>query len=202
MFDMNNFGDGPGGPMISGKWINKRTGETVIIRDSIIDGDKLVLISNKGNLSFDSFSRDYIQASDEVYDDSGRVIKTEAPKVSEIVDKPEKIDLSKAPQSTVDIDTETGEINILNSPISVNNNESKSINNFELIDKIFKKIESKPKADLKITWAGFPEKELSMLVNYFDVKLEDIAQYIGKYLINDNLLNVALLDFLGQKGLK
>lgn len=202
MFDMNGFGDGPGGPMISGKWINKRTGETVIIRDSIIDGDKLILISNKGNLSFDTFSRDYIQASDEVYDDSGKVIKTEAPKVSEIVDKPEKIDLSNSPQSTVDIDTETGEINILKSPISVNNNESKSINNFELIDKIFKKIESKPKADLKITWAGFPEKELSMLVNYFDVKLEDIAQYIGKYLINDNLLNVALLDFLGQKGLK
>ena len=199
MFDMNNFGDGPGGPMISGKWINKRTGETVIIRDSIIDGDKMILISNKGNLSFDSFSRDYIQASDEVYDTSGKVIKTEAVKASEIVDKPERVDLSNAPQSTVDIDEE----NILTSSTAANKKDNnKNISNFDLIDKIFKKIESKPKADLKITWAGFPEKELSMLVNYFDVKLEDIAQYIGKYLINDNLLNNALLEFLREKGLK
>ena len=71
-----------------------------------------------------------------------------------------------------------------------------SINNFELIDKIFKKTESKPEANLSIKWADFPEKELSMLVSYFDVQIEDIAAYIGKYLINEDLLRNALADFL------
>ena len=35
-----------------------------------------------------------------------------------------------------------------------------------------------------------------MLVSYFDVQIEDIAAYIGKYLINEDLLRNALADFI------
>ena len=188
MFDVNSFGDGPGGPMISGKWINKKTGETIIIRDSIIDGDKMVLISNKGNIDFNIFSRDYIQASDEVYNESGQVVSTQPVKTAEVIE--------------IDNQTPvyTSEENNLEVPINSPRAEQKSnIKNFELIDKIFKKTESKPEADLKINWANFPQNELSMLVNYFDVEIEDISRYIGKYLINDDLLQNALFDFLSKK---
>lgn len=194
MFD--DFGNGPGGPMVSGKWINKKTGETIVIRDSIIDGDKMILISNKGNIDFNIFSRDYIQASDEVYDESGKVIKTETVKTSEVVDKPQRIDVSSAP-STISLDEEFDENGTVIVPTQ--HKQEKTISNFDLIDKIFKKTQSKPTASLKIDWADFPQNELSMLVNYFDVELEDIAQYIGKYLINDDLLNEALFDFLSRK---
>lgn len=188
MFDVNSFGDGPGGPMISGKWINKKTGETIIIRDSIIDGDKMVLISNKGNIDFNIFSRDYIQASDEVYNESGQVVSTQPVKTAEVIET--------ANQTPV----YTPEENNLEVPINSPRTEQKSdIKNFELIDKIFKKTESKPVANLKIEWADFPHNELSMLVNYFDVELEDISRYIGKYLINDDLLQNALFDFLSKK---
>ena len=58
--------------------------------------------------------------------------------------------------------------------------------------------ESKPKLNLKIDWADFPNQELSMLVDYFDVSKEEIADYIGKHLINSNLLNESLKKWLEQ----
>ena len=186
MFDLNEFGDGPGGPMVSGKWINKRTGETIFIRDSIIDGDKMILVSNKGNIDFDSFSKNYIQASDEVYNENGQVIKTEEAKVNDIV---------AVEDNNYKFDNDYQENDFLSSPKVENN----SIKNFDLIDKIFKKTESRPKANLKIEWADFPKQELSMLVNYFDVKIDDIATYIGKYLINEDFLQEALSNFLNTK---
>ena len=191
MFD--DFGNGPGGPMISGKWLNKRTGKTIVVRDSMIDGDKMVIMTNQGPLDFEIFSRDYIQASDEVYDESGKVVETKPVEVSEITEDngtPVQFANPEKGMPTIKLEPEeTPKINV-------------SINNFELIDKIFKKVESKPHADLKINWANFPQNELSMLVNYLDVKIDDIVAYIGKYLINDDLLNDALLEFLRGKGLK
>ena len=38
-----------------------------------------------------------------------------------------------------------------------------------------------------------------MLVNYFDVELSDIATYISKNLINENLLKDALTKFLADR---
>ena len=188
---MNNvydFGSGPGGPMISGKWMNKRTGEVINVRDCLMDGDNMVLSTSKGMMDFSSFSNNYIQASDEVYDTSGKVIKTEAVKIEEIADA---------------IKEENPSINLNTKPLTQNENNKgqgvNKINNFDLIDKIFKKIESKPNVNLNIEWAGFPKKELLMLIEYFDVKSEDIAKYIGKYLINEQLLNDALNNFINEK---
>lgn len=188
---MNNvydFGSGPGGPMISGKWMNKRTGEVINVRDCLMDGDNMVLSTSKGMMDFSSFSNNYIQASDEVYDTSGKVIKTEAVKIEEIADA---------------IKEENPPINLNTKPLTQNENNKgqgvNKINNFDLIDKIFKKIESKPNVNLNIEWAGFPKKELLMLIEYFDVKSEDIAKYIGKYLINEQLLNDALNNFINEK---
>ena len=55
---------------ITGKWTNKLTGEVINVRDSIIDGDDMIIISDKGNLSMLDFSQNYIQISDEVYENS------------------------------------------------------------------------------------------------------------------------------------
>lgn len=189
MNSVYDFGSGPGGPMISGKWMNKRTGEIINVRDCLMDGDNMVLSTSKGMMDFSSFSNNYIQASDEVYDTSGKVIKTEAMNMEEIADT---------------IKEEKPVIKFNNNSSVQNNVESKSqsvsnINNFDLIDKIFKKIESKPNVNLNIEWAGFPKKELLMLIEYFDVKSEDIAKYIGKYLINEQLLNDVLNNFISDK---
>ena len=182
---IGDFGMGPGGEMISGKWINRKTGQTIVVRDSFIDdSNKMYLNTNIGQLSMDEFSKYYIQASDEEYDEHGKVIGNKPVDPSEV-----SLSLDEQP---LEADP------IYGGNIGMGNN-TKTISNFDLIDKIFKKTDSKPTADLNIKWANFPEKELSMLVNYFDVELDDITAYIGKYLINEDLLQNALFDFLSEK---
>ena len=182
---MLDFGAGPGmgGAMISGKWINRNTGAVINVRDSFIDDSQnMFLMTDKGQISMEEFTKYYIQASDEIYDESGRVIDNKPAQVDEVSVAPTGDTLVADPIFPT---LSTGEVHT-----------AKPINNFELIDKIFKKNESKPTIDLKINWANFPKKELSMLVEYFDVKNEDIASYIGQYLINSDLLNDSLTQWL------
>jgi len=190
---MMDFGSGPGGgPMISGKWINKKTGLVVNVRDSFMDdSNNMVLMTDKGQLSMEEFSKYYIQASDEVYDESGKVVDTKPVNNAELgIQGGTVVSGNEAPLVADDIYSNS-------QPASASNNIP--INNFNLIDKIFKKIDSRPIADLNIEWFGFPSEELMMLVNYFDVELSDIATYISKNLINENLLKDALTKFLADR---
>jgi len=191
---MVDFGAGPGSQklasgrmisdgsdMISGKWINRQTGDIINVRSSVTDDSgNMILITDKGQLNMNEFSRLYVQASDEMYDLDGNVVDSKPVEADEI--------------SFANNDTPLVADSIL-MPNGMDNTATQ-LKNFDLIDKIFKKTESKPSADLKINWADFPKKELSMLVNYFDVSSEEIATYIGKYLINEDLLKDALLEFL------
>ena len=65
-----------GGDMISGKWINKNDGSIISIRNTVMDGDNIILITDKGELDMNSFSKNYIQVSDETYDNNGNVVST------------------------------------------------------------------------------------------------------------------------------
>ena len=187
---MLDFGAGPGdmmgGAMISGKWINKNNGNVINVRDSFIDDSQnMFLLTDKGQISMDEFTKYYIQASDEVYDLEGHVVDTK-------------------PVDTAEVSVAASEDALVADPIfpGITQGSSiqiqKQINNFELIDKIFKKNESKPTIDLKINWADFPKKELSMLIEYFDVKNEDIASYISEYLVNSDLLEASLTEWLDK----
>ena len=196
---MYEFGSGPGSQkltsgriisdgsdMISGKWINRANGNIINVRGSMTDDSgNMILMTDRGPLNMEEFSRLYVQASDEIYDSAGKVIDSKPIEVNDV-----KFSNDETPLVADDIFTSTN--NTSNTP---------KLKNFDLIDKIFKKIESRPIADLKIDWADFPEKELSMLVNYFDVELDEISTYIGKYLINEDLLKNALSEFL-KKHLK
>ena len=61
---------------IQGDWINKNTGQKIHIKNSVIDGDQMIIITNLGQLSMDEFSRNYIQVSDDMYDMNGKIITT------------------------------------------------------------------------------------------------------------------------------
>lgn len=191
---MLDFGSGPGGSMISGKWINRNTGAVITVRDSFIDdSNNMILMTDKGQLSMSEFSKYYIQASDEMYDESGKVIanKPVTPEDIKVSDEELKAD-------PILFSNETPTIMINNAGSSY----TAPLKNFDLIDKIFKKTESKPKANLKIEWADFPKKELEMLINYFDVDTNEISEYISKYLLDENLLTDALSDFIHKQLLK
>lgn len=184
--NMMDFGSGPGGAMISGKWINKRTGKVINVRDSFIDDmNKMTLMTDQGQMSMDEFTKYYVQASDEVYDMSGKVIDTKAVTAEEI-------------GVETDLVADPIEFNpTISQPIQP---VSKPVNNYELIDKIFKKTGWEPELVIEMkSNQEFPEKELSMLIDYFDVKIEDISAYIGKYLVNEDLLSKEISKYLNGK---
>jgi len=178
--NMMDFGSGPGGAMITGKWINKKTGQVINVRDSFIEGDNnMILMTDKGQLSMEEFTKYYIQASDEMYNENGVVIDTKPVEISDITDV-NNTDLVADPI-------------VFNQQSQVKN----KINNFDLIDKIFKKSSWTPNIDIKIqSKDDFPSKELNMLIDYFDVKIEDISEYIGNYVINQDLLREQISNYL------
>ena len=185
--NMMDFGSGPGGAMISGKWINRKTGEVINVRDSFIEGDNnMVLMTDKGQMSMETFTKYYIQASDEMYDANGKVIDNKPVEISEVANV--ETDLVADP---IVFNNPS-----LNTPIG-GSAPKKQINNFELIDKIFKKSNWEPNIEIDIkSGEDFPTKELNMLIDYFDVKIEDISEYIGNYVINQDLLREKISNYL------
>ena len=191
---MQDFGTGPGGGMISGKWTNKINGTVVNVRDAIIQDDNMIVITDRGQISGEDFSRNYIQMSDEEYDMKGNVINStsqkpvQQPKVQPKPIQPapmmfdEKFDLPEPqpikqyeqPQyNTQNIDSESN----------------------KLIKKLFSKIDSKPEISIDIKWADFPANELNMLMNVFDVTKEDIAGYMRTYL-DDEEIKISIGKFI------
>lgn len=198
MQQIGGFDTGPGGSMVSGRWIHKTNGTVINVRDSLIDGDNMIIISDKGHIYMDEFSKNYIQVSDEVYNESGGVVSTERFDTNMFsLDKPAAT--TQSTQITHPIQTVVNNTNIQTSTVQV---ETVEVNkNYDLINKIFVKNNSKPNIKLDIDWADFPANELKMLVDFLDVPKEDISDYISKKFDMQQLFVESLCDFLKEKNL-
>lgn len=191
---MQDFGTGPGGPMISGKWINKITGTVINVRDSIINGDELVIITDKGQIAMDEFSRNYIQASNDIFDESGKVIG-HADADPSIVVESHATNTVQTPMMSSNTASLTKPFN--NKPQHSNNTTEKETEKEKLIRKIFDKNPA-PAFTIDINWTDFPKNELEMLINYFDISKEDIAQYLSKKVDVSELVG-SIREFLDSK---
>lgn len=187
---MVDFGSGPTGAMISGKWVNKLTGQVINVRDSFMDGDNLIIMSDKGQINGTDFTNLYIQASDEIYDKSGKVIDTKPLSKSELIDEEEQKLVAAANKE------------LLSKPLGSSNTNSHPatpIKNYDLIDKIFSKSSWNPEIDVNIADAkNFPTKELKMLVDFFDVDETEIGEYIYDKLITKDFLIGKITEFLDK----
>jgi len=74
-----------GGFSITGNWMNKNNGQVIFVKDSVIDGDNMLIITNRGTIDMNTFSNDYIQVSEDVYDNHGNVIDKSAFDASEMI---------------------------------------------------------------------------------------------------------------------
>jgi primase-polymerase (primpol)-like protein len=211
---MQDFGNGPGGPMIQGKWINRMNGNIINVRDSIINGDEMLLITDKGQISMDDFSRNYVQASADIYDEHGNVIgqedidpstivmstrqKVNNPKVNmAALEKGGKIEEIQNNDDILPEDmsqiTSVNTTDILHTPLNSNNINSNNTNKqpesekTKLIKTIFEK-SAQPTISLDIEWAAFPKNELEMLMNYFGVTQDEIAEYISNSIQKDAII--------------
>lgn len=213
---MQDFGNGPGGPMIQGKWINRITGNIINVRDSIINGDEMLLITDQGQINMEDFSRNYVQASTDIYDERGNIIGQEAIDPEDIVmTSKQKVNNPKINKATIDRDsklqedilpedmsqiTSVNNVDLLHTPIdttSNNNYKEPESEKTKLIKTIFEK-SAQPTINLDIEWAAFPKNELEMLMNYFGVTQDEIADYISTTINRDAIIE-AVNRFLTSK---
>ena len=201
-----NFNNGPSDAMsISGKWTNIHNGQEIFVRDSFIDGDNMIVRTIDGNIiPMTEFSNNYVQ-SEEVDEATARSV----------------IQQPVAPQSYGDIKPDFGEKVILKNDDTKSNNikpnnldqasqyvenhkedkaedklEDKLFRKKTMIGKIFEKISTKPNINLTFDWTEYPEKEMSMLMEYFDVSNDDIANYIYKTYFNENIIKESILKLI------
>ena len=178
-------GEDGSGMGITGRWMNKRTGKSVNIRQTIQDGDNMIIISDQGQIPMEVFSREYVQVSDDIYDESGKVVGHEVATNDDIgaIEEYEKM---------YGVD-----------PLVPQMNNSQSvaapINNEQIIKKVFDKLNSFPQIDVNIKWNDFPEAQINTLVEFLDVSIDDISAYIIKNYVNVEALALEITEVLKDK---
>lgn len=175
-------GDDGSGMGLTGKWMNKRTGKAINIRQTIQDGDNMIIISDQGQIPMEVFSRDYVQVSDDIYDDSGKVVGHEKATNSDIgaIEEYEKM---------YGVDPLVPQVTSTVAPI----------NNEQIIKKVFDKLSSYPQIDVNIKWDNFPEAQINTLVEFLDVNIDDISAYIIKNYVNAEALALEITEVLKNK---
>lgn len=171
---------------ISGRWLNKRNGQMINIRNSVMDGDNMIIITDKGQISMTEFSRDYIQASDDIYDETGKIIGHEEVKHEDYAENPDWLQIQET----------------INTPRMHNVNQSTKpvINtNDQIIKKVFDKLTTYPKINVDIKWNDFPEAQMQTLVNFLDISIDDISKYIIKNYVNVEALALEITEILKSK---
>lgn len=180
-----------GGDMISGKWINKKDGSVISIRNTVMDGDNIILITDKGELDMNSFSQNYIQVSDETYDNHGNVVSNNDKfDISEITSSYNETSINTFDNDTFNKLTK-GIVNTNHQNVnsSIHIETTNTSDNFKLIDKVFSKIKYEPSINIDISWIDFPNDKIQMLMDTFDVDQNEISEYMyNKYLNKDIII--------------
>lgn len=198
-----------GTPMIEGVWVNKTNNKRVEIRNSVIDGDDMVLITSEGEqISMSDFSQNYMQISDELYDDNGNVI-TDENTLNKIKlqennkPKPEvRLDIAEDPDALfVQLMKEKKEKELTYNEIAKRTTQATThhTNAQSQSDKLLNKLFDKVSPDLKLSIVSadnFPTQQLQMLKDYYDVTNEDIAEYLHAYFFTNDEFKNMLMDFL------
>lgn len=205
-----------------GKWVNIHTNDVVMVRDTIQDGEQMLVITDKGQIPMKDFVN-YVQIED------GEVIPT----LQDLYGNPQtnnallaqinqgipaedrittntnannkKYDkllegLGESKQTDKPKLTNKEEKSVIEIKEDINKNkeETKKKQNYELIKKVFDKFPIERSIEFSIIEEEWPFKEFNMLVNILDVPVEDICSYvIDNYLDKENLVK-ALTKYFRQ----
>ena len=176
-------GMGMGGP--TGKWINMRTGKTILVKDTFTEGDRMTVMCSDGRMiPMSEFSRDYVQM-----DESQQNVQQQTPQVAQqarpALDEsllmkgmgPRPAEPSKMvidmPQDTSytmdDICVDSAYANAHNISVPVGENI--------LVDKLLEKCKA-PVITVDLKWDNAPMNELNMLKTIYDGTDEEIVNTI------------------------
>lgn len=167
-----------------GKYVHKNSGQSIFVRDSVQDGESLLIITDKGQLTMKEFS-EYLQVEDgediyiptvnDLYGDrkpNGQLLA----QINQGIDPEDRI------KTTTQQDKkEIKEEFVVEKKQPVNKN-------YDLIKKVFDKFPVERTINFEIVEDEWPFKEFNMLVNVLDVPLKDICDYvIDNFLDKDHL---------------
>lgn len=188
-----------------GKWINKLNGDTIEVRDTIIDGDNMLLQTNKGLIDVNEFARYYIQVSDDIYDMNGKVIDNK-PVTSSDYNIVNNTVIQERPTYNTVIETTIPSVTnnepkiLSNENLSNENSSNISENSYEaLVNKIFDKKPINPKVSLNLECDNLPIDELKMLVNVFDVPTIYISDYFMANFVDFNSIKEQVKTYIEDK---
>lgn len=207
---------------LEGEWISTKNGEKIIVRNSVIDGDNMILVTNKGNIPMTVFSNNYVKlASNKEYDIAGNeksVVDNQSyDKLDDhhitLKDNPVKsnsglsvIDMSDfyiprdAQLDNQEVSTlENNEEVVGEDPVILSRYAPADPDSFSIISKVFDKFEAKPNIIVNIEWDEFPKEQLATLVDFLDIPVEDITNYIYKYVIKDEDIKFKIRCMLETK---
>lgn len=212
---------GGGGPMISGQWINQQTGEQVTVRDSYMDGENMfVVLTNGQTLNMDEF-QDYIQMSDDAYDEGGNKLTTTISQPKQTIKKPTydpsvvfdgmAVNIPQIPANkssdlqnqimsaeaeslgtTYHVENSTETVETTQMTVNNSNNEQE-----QMIMKILDKT-SAPTISFNVSWGSYPVNELKMLKNYFDITDDAIAKAIIKKYVNKEDIDKVVTNWVNE----
>lgn len=171
---------------ISGTWMNKYTGDIVRVHNNIIDGDQMILITDKGQITMNEFSDNYIQASEDIYNDKGQIIDHAPVAIDEIkISQPSILDIPIGM-------TTSNYTQVIKENNTEKNKQTEEPEAFKILDKFFNKIDNKENLiTIDIDFNILPKEKLETIVDYMDISVEELSQYIAKKIVNtENLPNI------------
>ena len=171
---------------ISGAWMNKYTGDIIRVHNNIIDGDQMILITDKGQITMNEFSDNYIQASEDIYNDKGQIIDHAPVAIDEIkISQPSILDIPIGM-------TTSNYTQVIKENNTEKNKQTEEPEAFKILDKFFNKIDNKENLiTIDIDFNILPKEKLETIVDYMDISVEELSQYIAKKIVNtENLPNI------------
>ena len=192
---MENNGSGMVPP---GKYIHKSTGNVIHVRDCFQDGDKLIIMSDKGQLDMKQFSEYFqVEEGEEMYiPNLEDLYGGQSQNKNELL---AKINQGLDPEDRIKVNNSTNNQSISTSIPIEGKIETKPINkNADLIKKVLDKFPVERTINFEIVEEEWPFKEFNMLVNVLDVPLKDICDYIIENYLDKDHLSESLIKYFEE----
>jgi hypothetical protein len=149
----------------------------------------MIVVTDHGTMDMNEFSNNYIQASDNIYNEQGQIIDNKPLDVSEItVNKPSLFD-SKIGYIVPNVSNSVPKNNVKSESV---NKAPKEPESFKILDKFFNKIENKEDMiKIDIDLQILPKEKLNTIIDYMDISIDDLSNYIATKIVNtENLPNI------------
>lgn len=179
------------GPVVTGWWVNPRTGDKFNAIDTFIEDNNLLIKTSDGRLLKYSQIQDYIQSGNNEPTMMTPQVKIQSaandsipPEILAELESPEdsKNDLLIPDDNIYSTPKQMPLGNIYQEPIG-----SPSIKDYDIIDRALSK-KNKPDISPDLLWRGFPKKEIEMLIDVMGVSEDAVAEYYINGLSIDEII--------------